>query len=70
MADGTVFTWGFGGCSAGPRALLCADWFGCSYGRLGHRDGADQMTPKAIADIGPARWAKRQGACMLQLLNA
>lgn len=44
MADGTVFTWGFGG-----------------YGRLGHRDGADQMTPKAIADIGPARWAKRQG---------
>merc|ERR1712028_43971 len=44
MADGTIFTWGFGG-----------------YGRLGHRDGADQMTPKAIADIGPARWAKRQG---------
>jgi len=44
MADGSVFTWGFGG-----------------YGRLGHQDGADQMTPKQLADLGPSTHTRRQG---------
>jgi len=50
MADGSVFSWGFGG-----------------YGRLGHRDGADQLSPKQIEDLGPASYTKRQGTGAKQL---
>jgi len=50
MADGSVFSWGFGG-----------------YGRLGHRDGADQFSPKQIEELGPASYTKRQGTGAKQL---